>query len=262
MKKIIAIVLSFLFVFNMNIITFAEIDLGTMVDVNEKNNVSNIILNNEKERIMFSKLNDRSVYNSVPIEIYPQIVSYYCGPASAYMVIKSLGYSVASSTDNLYFFEGCQTDCPYPLVHHICYKSYSSPQITLANAMNTSYSGTTISAITNTVNNKIGSSYYAYYTIANTTAGTTDLINKTSSTLEDEHPLIAWVSAKKLNHYSGNAGQSFGGHYICIYSCNTSNSYIGISDCNYYNGLGGTYLESAATLRSAMYRSGNANLVW
>jgi len=263
MKKLFSLVLAFCFILAASVSSLAEIDLGTQITAEDYYDAQNAALDQSKEQSLNQKrISSRATYISIPMTVYPQIVSYYCGPASAYMAIKSLGYSVTSSSASLYFFEGCQSSCPYPGVTHTCYKQYTSPQVTLANEMGTSYSGTSISTVKNTINSHIGSSYYACHTIANTSAGTTDLVNKVSSTLEDDHPAVCWVEARDLDHYSGSAGQSFGGHFICIYYINMSTLSIGIKDCNYYSGLGGTYTEDADTLRVAMYHSGANNLIW
>ena len=263
MKKLISLVLAFCFILAASVSSFAEIDLGTQITAEDFYDAQNAALDQAKEQSLNQKrISSRATYFSVPVTIYPQIVSYYCGPASAYMVIKSLGYSVAKSEDMLYFFEDCQTSCPYPLVPHTCYKKYKDYQVTLADEMETSYDGTSISDLKDTINDYIENNYYVCHTVANTSAGTTDLVNKVSSTLEDDRPAVCWVEARDLDHYSGSAGQSFGGHFVCISSINVNTLLVGIKDCNYYSGLGGTYTEDADTLRAAMYHSGANNLIW
>lgn len=56
--------------------------------------------------------------------------------------------------------------------------------------------------------------------------------------------------------------QIFGGHYVCIYSININTGTIGISDCNYYSGLGGNYTEAKDTLRQAIAYYSSNNLMW
>lgn len=142
MKKFISLLLALCCVFSLSVTAFATQNLGAYDD-SPAFDYQNYLRNLEKE----SKINQnfsvmREGFVSVSVTRYPQIVSYYCGPASAYMVLKSLGISVSSSTKSLYFFDGCQSSCPYPRVNHQCYKSYTSPQVTLANEMGTSFSGT------------------------------------------------------------------------------------------------------------------------
>lgn len=263
MKKFISLLLALCCVFSLSVTAFATQNLGAYDD-SPAFDYQNYLRNLEKE----SKINQnfsvmREGFVSVSVTRYPQIVSYYCGPASAYMVLKSLGISVSSSTKSLYFFDGCQSSCPYPRVNHQCYKSYTSPQVTLANEMGTTISnGTGFSSLKNVVNSYIGNNYYSLCTISNSSSGTTTLVNKVSSTLEDDHPLIAHVDAKKLNRYSGTAGQTFGGHYVCIYSINVTTGSVGISDCNYYTGLGGNYIEDKDTLRKAIAFYSSNNLMW
>ena len=261
MKKIISFIMAVCLIFGISISAFAEINLGAY-DNNDVVDFENYTRNLEKEKNMRNNPISRTATPSVSITRYPQIVSYYCGPASAYMVLKSLGKSVTSSSATLCFFDGCPDSCPYPGVNHTCRKQYTDPQITLANAMGTNYSGTGFAVLKNTINSYLGTSYYALCTIENTSAGTTNLVNKASSTLEDDHPLIAHVYAKRLNRYSGSAGQTFRGHYICIYSVNVNTSNFGISDCNYYSGLGGTYGETGDTLRNAIAYYSSNNLMW
>lgn len=262
MKKVISMILALCIVFSLSLSAFATQNLGAYDD-SPAFDYQNYLRNLEKEREMNQKISVmRAAFVSVPMTRYAQIVSYYCGPASAYMVLKSLGISVSSSTKSLYFFEGCQTSCPYPGLTHQCYKSYTSPQITLANSMSTGYGGTGFTSLKNTINSYLENTYYSLCTISNDSSGTTNLVNKVSSTLEDDHPLIAHVNAKKLNRYSGTAGQTFGGHYVCIYSINVTTGSVGISDCNYYSGLGGNYTENKDTLRQAIAYYSSNNLMW
>ena len=131
----------------MSVSAFATQNLGAYDD-SPAFDYQNYLRNIEKEKAMNQNVSVmRTAFVSVPMTRYAQIVSYYCGPASAYMVIKSLGVSVPSSTKSLYFFDGCQTLCPYPTVTHQCYKSYTSPQVTLANEMGTTFNGTGITSV-------------------------------------------------------------------------------------------------------------------
>ena len=261
MKKFISILLALCFVFSLSVSAFAIQNLGAYDD-SYVFDYQNYLRNIEKEKAMNQNVSVmREGFVSVSITRYPQIVSYYCGPASAYMVIKSLGFTVPSSTESLYFYKECQTGCNYNYEHQ-CYKSYTSPQITLANEMGTTINnGTGISSLKNTINSYIRSNYYSICTIPNDSSATTTLTNKIYLTLKDNHPLIAHVDAKKLAHYKG-VGQSFGGHYVCIYSINTAAGNIGISDCNYYPGLGGIYTENKDKLKDAIVHYSSNNLIW
>ena len=262
MKKFISLILALCCVFSLSVTAYATQNLGASDD-SPAFDYQNYLRNLEKEKAMnqnFSVMREGLV--SVPLACYPQIVSYYCGPASAYMVIKALGFSVSSSTESLYFYEECQTGCNY-VYQHQCYKSYTSPQVTLANEMGTTIdSGTNVLSLKNTINSRIGSNYYSFCTVSNNNSGTTTLMNKVYLTLKDDHPLVAHVYSKYLDHYSGNIGQTFGGHYVCIYSINTAAGKIGISDCNYYPGLGGVYTEDKDVLRKAIAHYSSNNLIW
>lgn len=83
-----------------------------------------------------------------------QIVGYYCGPASVQNTLAAFGVTVPSTTKSLYFYQANESasNCPYPNVNHTHYKSYTSPQITLANEMGTTYSGTDFAKLVTALN--------------------------------------------------------------------------------------------------------------
>ena len=264
MKKTISLFLSILLSLIFAVTSYANINLGVYEGF-EPTDPINDLRNAEKERQLLTKENfTRALYYSVPIARFEQITGYYCGPASSYMVIDAWNYSVPSTSANLYFFKNGENEnnCEYSGVNHVCYDTYNSPQITLANLMGTTYTGTNISNMKNVINTYINNNYYTVCNIPNTSAGSSSLSSKILSTLQDGHPLIAKVHAKLLNRYSGSAGQTFEGHFVCIYSLNSNSLSVGISDCNYYGNLGGFYTEDLDTLRTAMGFYTSYNLMW
>ena len=203
--------------------------------------------------------NMRTFYTTY-VSVAKQITEYYCGPASAYMVIKAWDGNVPSTTRSLAFFQGCPGNCPYPNVPHTCYQSYTSPQITLVDEMNMGYGGADFIMLKSALNNHIGTNYYSYKSIPGTTAGLNTLKSYIASTLSGDYPLIAWVKANQLDRYSDT---TFQGHYVCVYSYDSSTGLVGIADPHYMSNYGGKYTEDVSTLHSAMYKSdGSANLLW
>ena len=263
MKKFISLILALCCVFSLSVTAFATQNLGAYDD-SPAFDYQNYLRNLEKEKAMNQKFSVmRAASVSVPMHCYSQIVSYFCGPASAYMVLKSLGFSVSSSTKSLYFYKECQTGCNY-VYQHQCYKSYTSPQVTLANEAGTGFGGTGTSSLKDTINSHLGTNYYSICSVSSTSSNSPSIGSKIYSTLSDGYPLIALVNAKSLDHYGGsNVGQTFGAHYVCIYSINVTTGKVGISDCNYYPGFGGNYIEDKDVLQNAIAETKSTyNLIW
>ena len=252
-NKVVGILLAAILMVNTSVVGFADIDTGTK-ETPQVVDVENERMNEQKERAV--PRSTRATYYSTNVTVYPQITGYYCGPATAYSLLRNWNVSVPSTTKTLSFFEGCPNNCPYPSVAHVCVQSYTSPQITLADSMGVGYSGADFIMLRNEINERLPSNYYSYTTITSDSALSHALI----TTLDSDHTLIGWVYASDLDRY---AGSGFGGHYVNFYSYNTTTGKVGIADPNYMATYGGKYTEDLTTLREAMYRSsGVVNLLW
>lgn len=224
----------------------------------------------EKDRAAMQEwlqaLRSRAVVDhEVPFTRSIQIVGNYCGPNSAYVTIRNWGKTVASTTAQLPFFDGCSSNpstCPNPGVPHTCVATYSSPQITLANYMNMPSGGADMIMLRDTVNHYIGQNYYVYGVVPETSTGETQLASRLNGTLGDGYTLIAWVIPNQLKHYGGGSGFD-GGHYIVLYGFNAGTEKVKITDGNYDSRYSGEYIEDMSQLLGAMQRSnGAANLLW
>ena len=163
MKKLISIILAVAVIFALNITAFAggfitdESAMSTGAKADPPYAAAaddNAILKENKAYELYAN-STRTIY-SVSVTPVRQIVGYYCGPASSYILLKTLGINVQSTTRYLYFFCADESDsnCPYPYVDHTHYKSYTSPQITLADSMGTNYNGTGMSSMKTVINNR------------------------------------------------------------------------------------------------------------
>lgn len=153
-KKVIIALLAAAMTFSIaSISAFAAIDTGTK-ETPIITDIENILRNLQKEA-MASKANRAAASYQASITVYPQITGYYCGPASAYSILRSWGVNVPSSTKTLAFFNGCPSSCPYPNVNHICVQSYTSPQVTLADSMGVGYAGADFIMLKNEINSRL-----------------------------------------------------------------------------------------------------------
>lgn len=237
-------------------VTLADIDLGTR-ETPFVYDPENERLNQLKRESVDSVASTFSTNSTifVDVDVSRQIVGYYCGPASAYMLLKGLGVTVPSSTKTLPFFNGCPSNCPYPTVTHVCQQSYTSPQITLANSMGMGYDCDFI-MLRNAINSRLPNNYYSYQYASTETA----VRNAIVVSINSNHPSLGWVYANKLSWYSGS---SFGGHYVVFYSYVSTSDKAGIADPNYNTQYGGKHLESISSLTNAMYRANSAaNILW
>jgi len=232
------------------------IDLGTRETPKIFDPENDLLIQKKTEEGKRILADGTRVLHSASVTVYPQIVAYYCGPASAYMVLKSWGVNVTSTTQSLSFFNGCPSNCPYPSTPHTCYQSYTSPQITLANSMGVSYAGADFIQLKTEINSRLPVNYYAYQYVNTSTQLKTALVVPLSS----GHPDLIWVCANKLPRYSTT---TFTGHYVVGYSYNTTTETVGIADPHYSPTYGGKYIVPLSTLLNAMYRSnGAANILW
>ena len=200
----------------------------------------------------------------IELDGYEQIVGYYCGPAAALTAIKHLGGSVASQTATLCFFNANESDqnCLYPNVVHTHVKQYTSPQITLANALGTTYSGTSIGNMLTVINSRQIKYTYDGDHIDDTQNNTniTHLgENLLSSFIYDAAPIL-WVEAGLLQEYINKNATSFGGHYICAASYNSATQQVGIFDPNYYSSISDYYFESASAVVRAIWVNSSSNV--
>lgn len=196
---------------------------------------------------------------------YKQIVGYYCGPAAALTAINHLGGSVASTTKTLNFYiaNESNSNCPYPNVTHTHSKSYTSPQITLATSLGTTYNGTGIGNILTVINNRQSSYGYDGAHIDDTvnSSNKSNLGTKLNYALTNDAPPILWVEARLLENYNG---ANFGGHFICVTAYDSTSETVGVVDVNYYSSIPTYYDESAASIVGAIWCNSttNTNILW
>lgn len=269
MKKLISIILAVAVIFALNITAFAggfitdESAMSTGAKADPPYAAAaddNAILKENKAYELYAN-STRTIY-SVSVTPVRQIVGYYCGPASSYILLKTLGINVQSTTRYLYFFCADESDsnCPYPYVDHTHYKSYTSPQITLADSMGTNYNGTGMSSMKTVINNRQSIHDYSLTRVPSNINQANSLKTKLMSTFDANSPCILWVEARILNEYSGH---DFGGHYILANSLNTTSNTIGIVDPNYYTHISTTYTESVNTVLNAIWDNGyGGNIIW
>ncbi|MFA9381473.1 MAG: C39 family peptidase [Acetanaerobacterium sp.] len=239
-----------------------SIDLGTKAGEDVLSPAEGALVAQKENQLYLQRRAATAAAYDIYVPVSRQIVGYYCGPAAAYMVIHSFGESVSSKTRSLYFYiEGeCDDNCPYPGVEHEHYKSYTSPQITLADEMDTDYGGTSITSVKNTINDYVSGFYYALKYIECDPSSESELVSKISSTLSYGHPLVVWVEARLLHEYH-NA--DFGGHYVGIEGINTSDGTIDIADPNYYTAISTHYTEDIDDVLYAIWDNGSTgNLIW
>lgn len=195
-----------------------------------------------------------------------QIVGYYCGPASVQNTLAAFGVTVPSTTKSLYFYQANESasNCPYPNVNHTHYKSYTSPQITLANEMGTTYSGTDFAKLVTALNKYQRDWGYSAAHIDDTVNATNidNLAKKVKLSLRNGAPVVMWVQADLLQQYQGKGKWS--GHYLCGEAYNDANDVMTISDPNYYSKIAVRYTETASSIVNAIWvnSSTNGNLIW
>lgn len=274
MKRLIALLMALTMIFTLSCPAYAatsemvkkamelETDLGTINDTDYVMPLSEKQIMIERERLAmqyFSARNTaKSGYAAVNVTRFPQITGYYCGPASAQIVINSFGISIPSATRTLCFFNLSELNgiCPYQGVPHTCVASYTSPQITLADEMGTTCGGTTFSNLKNAINERVRG-LYAYGLSAATT--TAQLRSYIYSALSEGAPCIAYVTASNLPNYPSG----FSGHYVVIYKIDNSDT-VRICDCNYYvearNTPEPTYPVSLSDLLNAL--KPGYNIMW
>lgn len=220
-----------------------------------------------KERLAESRsIQERAVY-AINLDGKEQIVGYYCGPAAALSAVEHLGGNIPATTRNLNFFVANESssNCPYPGVNHQHNAKYTSPQITLADKLGTTYNGTSINNML-TVINKEQSRYSYNGSHLDDTMNSTNVARLEkfiTYSLDKDAPPILWVDAKYLAAYEKD-GQGFGGHYICVTDYMTTSQEVGIFDPNYYSKIKDYYGEDAKTVVSAIWcnSSSNTNVLW
>lgn len=122
MKKLISIILAVAVIFALNITAFAggfitdESAMSTGAKADPPYAAAaddNAILKENKAYELYAN-STRTKY-SVSVTPVRQIVGYYCGPASSYILLKTLGINVQSTTRYLYFFcaDESNSNCPY-----------------------------------------------------------------------------------------------------------------------------------------------------
>ena len=132
MKKAICFLMAFLVLLLPNVI-YADagghgdneastpvIDMGTKETPTVFDPENELINKKKTEAALELRILELKTSYTANVTVYPQIVGYYCGPASAYMVIKSWGFNVPSTTRALFVFNGCPANCPYPSTPHTC----------------------------------------------------------------------------------------------------------------------------------------------
>ena len=206
----------------------------------------------------------RASSGGIELEGHEQIVGYYCGPAAALTTINHLGGIVPSTTATLNFFNANESDsnCKHPAVNHVHSKQYKSPQITLANALGTTYDGTSISNIHTVVNNRQIKYDLSAEHIDDTVNSSN--INQLGECLltafRYDSPAILWVQAGLLNQYVNNNSRNFGGHFICAASYNSNSEVVGIFDPNYYSLIDDYYTEDADSVVNAIWVNSASNI--
>lgn len=109
MKKLISIILAVAVIFALNITAFAggfitdESAMSTGAKADPPYAAAaddNAILKENKAYELYAN-STRATY-SVSVTPVRQIVGYYCGPASSYILLKTLGINVQSTTRYLY----------------------------------------------------------------------------------------------------------------------------------------------------------------
>ncbi len=266
MKRALLLLTVFVLILSLSVGTFA-LDLGTK---DEEENLTAAEqaekAQREAEAIANFNPNLRTLY-SVYVPASRQIVGYYCGPAATYMMLRAQGVTVSSSTKSLYYFLNNENDsnCIWNTWPHSHYASYTSPQITLANNLGTTFSGTSMSSMRTVLNNRGSHGYTLSFVADNTSSANTFKSYVTSALYMDAAPAM-WVEARLLQAYidAGSIGQTFGGHYVCINSLDTSSNTVGVTDPNYWTGINTNYTEKVDKVLLAIWNtgSGSGNLLW
>lgn len=204
----------------------------------------------------------RRVY-SVNMPVYSQETYYYCGPASAQMLLKAAGFDVISTSKDL----------DKKVLHGSNKQTITSPQVTIASKMSVPPTAAEMAMALNKFmtgdqdyrpllekwcrDNVIDEDFY----VADKCTSKNLIGPRIKRSLGEGYGTGILVNAYKLKRYANNT--AFGGHFVCIdYYADTS-ELVGIKDCNYDKRYGGSYTEDLDTVVAAMASvSGPTNIIW
>lgn len=260
MKKTLALLISLAMICSLCLPVFANNTTGSLLngasDLPPVYDPENERRNTEKEiEMMISPAYDPDAEPAVTVTRQAQITSYYCGPASAAIVLDALNAFVPPSKETLSFSSSCPNSCSR-YISHLCSQTHNNAQVTLGKNMQVTPTDAPTSAeVKNAVNQYLPSNYYS----ASYVSSANNLAQKLTTTLCDGHPVILGVIAYKLPYYNNN--QYYEGHYVVVDEYDPTSERVHIVDPNYHPNYGKEYWQDLDDVYNALFVNDH-QIIW